>query len=436
MHRVEVYLKSHLPDAKGLGLVKDIHDLGITTVTGVRVVDIYWLDADLKTEELDLIGRRLLADPVTQEYQCFTSSDDIRGSLKGRSPFKPSLSPSRYQGEGDKGGEVTKQSHTIEVAYNAGVTDPVEDSVLKAIRDLGLNGVRAVKTSKRYLIEGRLDQHQLALICSRLLVNPIIQHVVEREQFEFPENPQYRFSLEQIDLLASDKVELSKRFGFTDDELQAVMRYFQQQGRNPTDAELETLAQTWSEHCVHKTFKGRIKFGGKTIDNLLKSTIMRATEELNKPWCLSVFVDNAGVIDFDGRWALCFKVETHNHPSAVEPYGGAATGIGGVVRDPLGTGLGAKPILNTDVFCFGPPDFPYEKLPKGVLHPRRVFKGVRAGVADYANRLGIPTLNGAILFDERYLANPLVYCGTLGLLPKDLGRRGQQSPGDLVVVVG
>ncbi|MBI3041065.1 MAG: phosphoribosylformylglycinamidine synthase subunit PurL, partial [Chloroflexi bacterium] len=264
-------------------------------------------------------------------------------------------------------------------------------------------------------------------------------HVVRSEQFGFPENPQYQFSLNQVEILELDSaglLPLRRQFGFTDDELEAIRAYFRQQGRNPVDVELETLAQTWSEHCVHKTFKGKISFGGTTINNLLKSTIMKATEELNKPWCLSVFEDNAGVIDFDGRWALCFKVETHNHPSAVEPYGGAATGIGGVVRDPLGTGLGAKPILNTDVFCFAPPDLPYEKLPRGVLHPRRIFKGVRAGVADYGNRLGIPTLNGAILFDERYLANPLVFCGTLGLMPKDLSRRGQQSPGDLVVVVG
>ena len=169
---------------------------------------------------------------------------------------------------------------------------------------------------------------------------------------------------------------------------------------------------------------------------MLKSTIMKATRELGKPWCLSVFVDNAGVIDFYDEWALCFKVETHNHPSAVEPYGGAATGIGGVVRDPLGTGLGAKPILSTDVFCFGPPDLPYEKLPGGVLHPRRIFKGVRAGVADYGNRLGIPTANGALLFDERYTANPLVYCGTLGLMPKSMVLQGQQKPGDLAVLVG
>ena len=410
MYRVEVRLKSHLPDARGLGLVKDIRDFGITTVKDIRVVDIYWLDAELTPEELDLVGRSLLADTVTQDYACQQSHQIVNKTDTG--------------------------CHTIEVAYNAGVMDPVEGSILKAIRDLGILTVRAVKTSKRYYIEGKLNKRQLELICSRLLVNPIIQHVVEQEQYGFPESPQYRFKLAEVDILTSEKEALLKQFGFTAAELEAIIGHFRQQGRNPTDVELETLAQTWSEHCVHKTFKGKIKFGDTTVDNLLKSTIMKATRELNKPWCLSVFVDNAGVIDFDGNWALCFKVETHNHPSALEPYGGAATGIGGVIRDPLGTGLGAKPILNTDVFCFGPPDLPYEKLPQGVLHPRRMFKGVRAGVADYGNRMGIPTLNGAVLFDERYVANPLVYCGTLGLLPKKLARQGRQKAGDLVVVAG
>ncbi len=413
MYRVEVCLKSHLPDARGLGLVRDIHDLGITTVSKVRIVDIYWLDADLTTDELDLLCRELLADPVTQEYR----------------------HDSAFSAEAGAGDDY----HTVEIAYNAGVADPVEDTVMKAVRDLGIGSIRAVKTTRRYLLQGHLDEDKLEVICGRLLVNPIIQHVVRSEQFGFPENPRYEFSLNQVDLLGLDDtrlLELKQQFGFTDNELQAIVAYYRREGRNPTDAELETLAQTWSEHCVHKTFKGKISFGGTTIDNLLKSTIMKATKELGKPWCISVFEDNAGVIDFDGRRALCFKVETHNHPSAVEPYGGAATGIGGVVRDPLGTGLGAKPIANTDVFCFGPPDLPYEKLPKGVLHPRRIFKGVRAGVADYGNRLGIPTLNGAILFDERYTANPLVYCGTLGLMPEELSRRGQQKPGDLVVLVG
>jgi len=445
MHRIEVRLKPHLPDARGLGLVREIHDLGITTVSNVRVLDIYWLDADLSPDRLDLICRSLLADPVTQEYQYFTPAIDVKGNLKGdikesvkgRSPFTTNPSPSPYQGEGDTGGEVNNQSHTVEVAYNAGVTDPVEDTILKAVQDLGITGVRGVKTAKRYLIQGQLDAQQLETICNRLLVNPIIQHVVQTEKSIFPQNPEYRFRLNQVDILDEAGLgEVRKQFDFTDDELQAIIAYFREQGRNPTDAELETLFQTWSEHCVHKAFKARINFGGITVDNLLKSTIMKVTDELGKPWCLSVFVDNAGVIDFDGHWALCFKVETHNHPSAVEPYGGAATGIGGVVRDPLGTGLGAKPILNTDVFCFASPDFPDEKLPKGVLHPRRIFKGVRAGVADYANRLGIPTLNGAILFDDRYVANPLVFCGTLGLLPTDLARRGQQQTGDLVVLLG
>jgi len=333
MHRVEVRLKSHLPDARGLGLVRDIHDLGIKTVSNVRVVDIYWLDADLPPDSLDLVCRSLLADPVTQEYQYFTLSIDVKvnlndniegslegdnwGSEKGRSPslYNPPLSP--YQGEGDKGGEVTKHTHTVEVAYNAGVTDPVEETVLKAIKDLGIENVRAVKTAKRYLLEGKLDEPELDIICRRLLVNPIIQHVVEQGQFIFPQNPQYSFRLNQVDILGSSEAGLQavgQQFGFTDGELRAIVVYFQQQGRNPTDAELETLAQTWSEHCVHKTFKGRIELGETTIDNLLKSTVMKATEELNKPWCLSVFVDNAGAIDFDGRWALCFKVETHNHP--------------------------------------------------------------------------------------------------------------------------
>ncbi|MFC1899936.1 phosphoribosylformylglycinamidine synthase subunit PurS, partial [Chloroflexota bacterium] len=411
MHRIEVSLKRNLPDARGLGLVKDITDLGIDTVLAVRVLDVYWLDADLTQEEIDLLCQNLLTDPVIQEYRC-----DPEYSLESM---------------------TTGDSYTVEVTYNAGVVDPVEDSVTKAIGDLRIEGIRGVKTAKKYLIKGKLNSQQLEIVCSRLLVNPIIQHTVTPGQYVFSRNPQYEFKLKQFDLLnGSGHEEINEQFAFSPDELQAITTYYRSEGRNPTDAELETVFQTWSEHCIHKTFKGLINFNGQTIDNLIKNTIMKATRELNKPWCLSVFEDNAGVIDFDGEQALCFKVETHNHPSAVEPYGGAATGIGGVIRDPLGTGLGSKPILNTDVFCFAPPDFPYEQLPKGVLHPRRVFKGVRAGVADYANRIGIPTLNGAVLFDERYLGNPLVYCGTLGIMPKNMSRMGQQKPGDLVVVAG
>ena len=223
-------------------------------------------------------------------------------------------------------------------------------------------------------------------------------------------------------------------------EMQAIQAHFAKLERNPTDVELETIAQTWSEHCVHKTFKSMIEYAEKgreteMIDGLFKTYIQRATEEIGAEWCVSVFIDNAGIIEFDDNYNIVFKVETHNHPSAIEPYGGAGTGIGGVIRDSLGTGLGAKPILNTDVFCFGLPDLSYEELPKGALHPKRIFKGVVSGVRDYGNRMGIPTANGAILFDPRYTGNPLVYCGNVGLIPKDRCDKTVE-PGDLVVAVG
>lgn len=223
-------------------------------------------------------------------------------------------------------------------------------------------------------------------------------------------------------------------------EMQTIQTHFSKLQRNPTDVELETIAQTWSEHCVHKTFKSLILYseeGKETekIDGLFPTYIQRATEEIDKPWCVSVFVDNAGIIEFDDTYNLVFKVETHNHPSAIEPYGGAGTGIGGVIRDSLGTGLGAKPILNTDVFCFGMQDMSYDALPKGTLHPKRVFKGVVSGVRDYGNRMGIPTANGAILFDSRYIANPLVFCGNVGLIPRNRCDKSVE-PGDLVVAVG
>ncbi len=223
-------------------------------------------------------------------------------------------------------------------------------------------------------------------------------------------------------------------------EMKAIQAYFKKQGRDPFDAELETLAQTWSEHCKHKTFSGIIEYeedgrGSRVYDNLLKSTIMRATQELDKPWCWSTFRDNAGVIAFDEEWGVAFKVETHNHPSALEPYGGAGTGIGGVIRDIMGVGLGAKPVLNTDVFGFAPPDMEPRKIPKGVLSPRRVINGVIAGVRDYGNRMGIPTANGAVYFDEGFIANPLVFCGTVGILPRDKVNKEVQ-PGDYVVTLG
>src|SRR3954451_21256517 len=162
------------------------------------------------------------------------------------------------------------------------------------------------------------------------------------------------------------------------------------------------------------------------------------TSELQHPesdFCLSVFKDNAGVVAFDDTDAVCFKVETHNHPSAIEPYGGSATGIGGVIRDILGTGLAAKPVANTDVFCVAYPDTKTSELLRGVIHPKRVLQQIVAGVRDYGNRMGIPTVNGAVYFDQRYIGNPLVFCGCIGLIPRDKIRK-LTMPGDAVVVMG
>jgi phosphoribosylformylglycinamidine synthase len=226
-------------------------------------------------------------------------------------------------------------------------------------------------------------------------------------------------------------------------EMKTLQNYFQKLQRNPTDVELETIAQTWSEHCKHKTLTGHIEYiqeqgnhRTKTkYDNILKETIFKATAELAKPWCLSVFKDNAGIIEFDEQNAVAFKVETHNHPSALEPYGGSATGIGGVIRDILGVGLGAKPLANTDVFCFGNPNAEQEDIPSDIHHPKRIMKGVVSGVRDYGNRMGIPTVNGALYFDDGYTANPLVYCGTMGIIEKNKIEK-RVEPGDLVLLVG
>ncbi len=217
------------------------------------------------------------------------------------------------------------------------------------------------------------------------------------------------------------------------EEMRAIQRYYRSINREPTDVELETFAQTWSEHCVHKTFKGIITYDGEEIDGLLKSTIARVTRELSPEWCFSVFEDNAGIVDFEGDYAIAFKVETHNHPSAIEPFGGAATGVGGVIRDILG--VWGEPIANTDVLCFGELDYPYEKLPRDMKHPRFIFTYVVAGIGSYGNNMGIPTVNGAIYFDSGYVGNPLVYCGTVGIVKKSRYRR-EAKPGDVLLLVG
>jgi phosphoribosylformylglycinamidine synthase len=423
--RIEVKYKQDVFDALGEGIRKSIVDLGFTAVSKVEVTRVYNLQGALTAQDVQTIARELLVDGVTQEHYA--------------APWA-ATSP-----------QPSDKAHIIEVAHNPGVMDPVEESTIKGIRDLGIDRVESVRTAQKYTLHGPLSPKASEAIADKILSNKLIQHVVGRTDMDKVFNTPARgrpFNLALVSLIKADDKQLIKlsregQLFLNIDEMKTIRKYFKRIKRDPTDCELETIAQTWSEHCYHKTFRGNIRYcctqDGKTttklIRSLLKSTIMKATTEINKPWCVSVFHDNAGVIEFDDDFHVCFKVETHNHPSALEPFGGANTGVGGVIRDILGTGLGAKPVCNTDIFCFAPPDTSFKDLPPGTLHPKRVMKGVVSGARDYGNKMGIPTVNGAILFNERFVGNPLVYCGCVGLIPKDKARK-KTYKGDQIVVVG
>ncbi len=347
-------------------------------------------------------------------------------------------------------GQAHGESPTLlQVLLKPGVMDPVAQSAEGAIRDFGYS-VSAVRTLRKYWIDGA-SQTQITAISERILANDAIEQIVkgplpfDRLQHGSDYQFQHRtVSLSELDDTGLMRLSREGQLYLQLAEMQTIQRHFAELGREPTDIELETLAQTWSEHCSHKTLAGRIAYrdeqGERQFENMLKETIFAATTELRNhwgedDWCVSVFRDNAGIVRFDDQFNVAFKVETHNHPSALEPYGGANTGIGGVIRDTIGTGMGAKPVCNTDVFCFAPPDTPAEDLPSGVLNPKRVMRGVVSGVRDYGNRMGIPTVNGAVYFDSRYLGNPLVYCGNVGIIPVDKSFKEPQ-PDDLIVSVG
>jgi len=415
--RFEVFNRPGVADVHGNGVLDDIRELGLTSIEAVQSAKVFLIEADFDHDFAERVAKELLSDPVAEEYYI------------GRSAAPAGLAPATL----------------IEVHLKSGVTDPVAQSVTTALGDMGLASAH-VRTARKYVLLGTARPAQVETIAKKVLANDCIEDVVVGDEAEPPSPHLSPYELNIVHWpirdLDDDGLEaLSKErdlfLNLT--EMRSIQEYFRQVGRDPTDVELESLAQTWSEHCVHKTLRSAVDMTvdgqAQHFDNLLKETVFKATQDLNKDWCISVFADNAGVVEFDDESAVCFKVETHNHPSALDPYGGAATGIGGVIRDPMGTGMGAKPVANTDIFCFGEPDKSLDEIPKGVLHPRRIMKGVVAGVRDYGNRMGIPTVNGAIYFDDRYLGNPLVYCGNVGLMDKDKAFKHPQS-GNLIMVVG
>ena len=422
IYRVEIKNKAAIPSAVATGVE---HELELFGYENIRVTHtaVYLIDIDTDKKNIELIVQEALCDPITEDYS-------ITQGMAGK----------------DEPG-------VVEITFDAGVMDPVALTVEKAVRDLGVKGLVCVKTARKYVLNGaRLpsgDEYK------KFLYNAINEHIVDYKRAaaiktlnDFA-NVSYEFKKIEVDLLAADDEELIRIskdgcLSLTLDEMRVIKDHFAGKGRNPVDIELEILAQTWSEHCNHKTFRGLIEYKetdtqGRTttevIDNLIKSTVFKATKDIDHPDCVSVFKDNAGIMRFTEDMNICFKAETHNHPSALEPYGGASTGLGGVIRDILGCGRGAFPVANTDVFCFGMPDTKADDLPDGVLHPRRIIKGVVSGVRDYGNKMGIPTVNGAVIFDKRYTGNPLVYCGSLGIIPADKTEKTMKK-GDLIVAIG
>jgi phosphoribosylformylglycinamidine synthase len=395
------------------------YDLLTQSSTGADLIDRasrgFLVQGELNVDQAELLLTKLLLDPIVEE-----------GELRGPEFLRP------------------KGDYALTVLPKPGVMDPVALSVIDAARDLGLP-LQAVRTFRRFHVASGAAAQDASL--RRVLANDAIEEIVDAplNATHVALGHAYRFQLRQVPLAGLDDAALADlsrkgQLALSVPEMKTIQAHFQANHREPTDIELETIAQTWSEHCSHKTLKGRISLEDRQYLNLLKETIFAATDKLRRQigkddCCVSVFEDNAGVVRFDDQYHVCFKVETHNHPSALEPYGGANTGLGGVIRDPLGTGLGAEPICNTDVFCFAPPETPPKALPPGVMHPRKIMNGVVTGVKDYGNRMGIPTINGAVCFDDRYLGNPLVFCGTVGLLPVDRCRK-QAHSGDLIVAVG
>ncbi len=425
---VDIYPADGQPDQAGSQAATDAVDLGLAESLHVRAAYGYLLQGDLQREQVERLARELLSDPVVQRTVVAPVGDPQLNAPPGAGP------------------DGLRQ---IQVMPKPGVMDPVAQSARQAIADFEMDA-EAVRTLRKYWVGG-LDDAQVDVLCARVLANDSIEQVVvgPLELAELHVGSPYEFKLVTVPIRELDDealLALSRegQLYLTLVEMQTIQQRFRDERRDPTDVELETIAQTWSEHCSHKTLAGRIAYrderGEKRFENMLKETIFAATQEIRRDlgdadWCVSVFEDNAGIVRFDDEYNVVFKVETHNHPSALEPYGGANTGIGGVIRDPMGTGMGAKPICNTDVFCFAPPDTDLAGLPPGVLHPRRVMKGVVSGVRDYGNRMGIPTVNGALYFDPRYLGNPLVYCGNVGILPVDKCRKEAQED-DWIVAIG
>ena len=414
-------------------------------------VDAYWLEVATSASELERATSEIFLDPVLQFL------------VKQGRELAPLLS-----GRGKVFG--------LERRYRPGVTDNIGKTAHEALEIVLGHALPEAQASSGgiWIVEGDLSRDELAKAARDILCNELIESwrllegaeaLLAGDRFAAA---QVEHDLPRVLVKGSGEITHVKLDGLSDAELEklsrentwalslaemrAIRENFTRLGRTPTDVEIEVIAQTWSEHCKHKIFAAKMNYESRdpgadpgkseipsVVDSLFKKTVAGTTSAIPRDWLLSVFSDNAGILAFDEEDAFCIKVETHNSPSALDPYGGSLTGIVGVNRDILGCGLGAKPIFNTDVFCVAVPDY-QPSLPDRLLHPRRILEGVRRGVEHGGNKSGIPTVNGALVFDERYLGKPLIYVGTGGFMPRySAGRPCELKeilPGDRICMVG
>ncbi len=457
--RVEVAYKAHLPDGRAAKLLRRLRSHYNSEIRDLSIIDVYLINEDSCSPSL---LADLFLDPVAQEMSI---DSPILGTIR------------------------TSWSFAVEVIHRPGVADPVGATAQNALSTSlteapagatspgGATKGFEVRSAVLYAVQLPEAEEAVQRAIAAALYNPLIQEarIINRAEWRsgarfaswYPsrvsESPD---SVELYRLAGMSEQELSalsrsRLLALSEEEMHAVQRHFadpatlrdrERAGLSPaaTDVELEMIAQTWSEHCKHKIFNAQITYRDETVAGnptvtieSLFSTYIRATTDALRPsraFLKSVFHDNSGVISFDEDHLICFKVETHNSPSALDPYGGAITGIVGVNRDILGTGKCAKPLWNTDVLCFGFPDTLDESLPAGLLPPRQVMDGVHRGIIDGGNQSGIPVVSGAFLFDESFTGKPLVFCGTGGILPAWIGEEEgwvkHIEPGDFAVMVG
>jgi len=435
--RIEVRPKGGLRDPGAASISAQVYELFGIRPKDVAIVRAYSICGSVSDEEAEMLGRELFADAVSEEFSA-----------------KEAFYPDYWR---------------VEVGFLPGMTDNEGNTAREGIRDALGKEVEAY-SSRVYALSADFDDDAVVgEIAKKLLANEVIQAWKISPPGEAAFEPYLpRVELDhapvagEIDLQVSDSeleaISKSRTLALSLEEMREIKAHYAKPsvrkerermglGKGATDVELEALAQSWSEHCKHKIFNAKIDYSeegegvegrAERIDSIFKTYIQSATDEIRKPYVVSVFRDNGGIIRIDHEDDIAVKVETHNAPSALDPYGGALTGILGVNRDILGTGMGAKPVANINVLCFGM--LGDKDVPKGCLSTRRIARGVVRGIEHGGNMVGIPTVNGSVVFDKCYAARPLVYAGTVGLMPHAIGgretARKEIRPGYLAVMVG